>query len=195
MQSYDICVMEINEKLLVIQTEMKAPKGQYNSFGKYSYRKAEDILNAVKPMLKELNCSLITHEQFVQFGTSGVIQSTAILTDGQTGSMQSATAFAGVEKAGGMQLPQAFGSASSYAKKYALGNLLAIDNEEDPDSAAPGGTPKNTPSLPKLTPRDKDKWGKAVAHLTKTKTLASVTDYYSFIPTDLANLKKQAGIS
>ena len=191
--------MEINEKLLKIQTEMKAPKGQYNSFGKYSYRKAEDILNAVKPMLKELNCSLITHEQFVQFGTSGVIQSTAILTDGQTGSMQSATAFAGVEKAGGMQLPQAFGSASSYAKKYALGNLLAIDNEEDPDSAAPSGgggsTPKNTPSLPKLSPRDKDKWGKAVAHLAKTKTLASVTDHYSFIPTDLANLKKQAGIS
>lgn len=190
--------MEINEKLLKIQTEMKAPKGQYNSFGKYAYRKAEDILEAVKPMLKELNCSLITHEQFVQFGASGVIQSSAILTDAETGSMQSATAFAGIEKNGGMQLPQAFGSASSYAKKYALGNLFAIDNEEDPDSQTPnsgGATPKNTPSLPKLTPRDKEKWAKAVAHLKKTKDIKDATNYFSFIPTDLANLKKQAGLS
>lgn len=125
--------MNIQEKLAAIQIEFHAKKSKYNSFGKYYFRSAEDILEALKPMIKKYNVTFKTSEKLIEYGTNGVIESTATVTDCEGGNFETAVALAGVEKAGGMALPQAFGSASSYAKKYSLGNLLLIDDTADPD--------------------------------------------------------------
>jgi hypothetical protein len=196
--------MNIREKLQVIQTEMKAPKGQYNAFGKYAYRKAEDILESLKPFLAKNNCSVVISEQLVEVGGFPVIVSTAYLLDSESEGAESSTASAGVEKVGAMQLPQAFGSASSYAKKYALGNLFAIDNEEDPDSMKPEPKKTEMPKaksepetavLPKLSPRDTEKWNAAVAAAKAAKSVDVITQHRSLIPADLTRLKKEAGLA
>ena len=125
----------INETLSKIQVELKAKKSRYNSFGKYNYRSAEDILEALKPFNVKYDVNVILTEEFVEFGVLGTIKSIARITDNDGGNFIEACAFAGVEKAGGMAVPQAFGSASSYAKKYALGNLFLLDDTADADAS------------------------------------------------------------
>jgi hypothetical protein len=126
--------LTLNEKLATIQTKFKSKKSRFNSFGKYNFRSAEDILEATKPYLWELNVSVIIKERlldnnFLQFP---MLESTAIISD-SSGSI-SATAIVGIDlDQKGMQMPQKFGSASSYGKKYALGNLFLIDDTQDPD--------------------------------------------------------------
>ena len=123
---------KLNQKLAVIQTELKAKKSSYNSFGKYYFRKAEDILEAVKPFLLREGVSVRVDEQLIH-DTPPVIQSTATISDGEN-SIQ-ATAIVGVDlNQKGMQTAQQFGAASSYGKKYALGNLFLIDDTADADS-------------------------------------------------------------
>ena len=123
---------QLNQKLSVIQTELKAKKSSYNSFGKYYFRKAEDILEAVKPFLLRENVSVRVDEELIH-DTPPVIQSTATISDG-TSSIK-ATAIVGVDLTQkGMQTAQQFGAASSYGKKYALGNLFLIDDTADADS-------------------------------------------------------------
>ena len=125
--------MNINEKLATIQTEFKSKKSRFNSFGKYNFRSAEDILEATKPFLKELKVSVRINEELISTETAPVIQCTATLFDG-TDSI-SATALVGVDlNQKGMQTPQQYGSASSYGKKYALGNLFLIDDTQDSDA-------------------------------------------------------------
>jgi len=158
--------MDIREKLLKLQTELKAPKDKYNSFGKYSYRSAEGILEAVKPHLTELGATITIYEDFIPEGNA--IQSSAILTCVEKGGSISATAFAGIEKAGGMALPQAFGSASSYAKKYALGNLLLIDDTQDADATNTHRKDTKSTSKPKLD-QSHPKWGAIVSSLKSGK--------------------------
>jgi hypothetical protein len=192
--------MNIREKLEIIQTEMKAPKGQYNKFGKYSYRKAEDILEAVKPYLSKLHCTVLIDEEFIQgitIGDLGIIKSTATLSDSESEECISVSSSAGVEKNGGMQLPQAFGSSSSYAKKYALGNLFAIDNEEDPDSLPPQPKKEAVPPVAKtkLSPRDTEKWKAAVDVAKKAKSTNPITSIRILLPADLDRLKKEAGLA
>ena len=124
----------LNKKLAVIQTELKAKKSSYNSFGKYYFRKAEDILEAVKPFLLREGVSVRVDEELVtSIDTPPIIQSTATISDGEN-SIQ-ATAIVGVDlQQKGMQTAQQFGAASSYGKKYALGNLFLIDDTADADS-------------------------------------------------------------
>ena len=131
--------MEINEKLATIQTKFKSKKSRFNSFGKYNFRSAEDILEATKPYLLELGVSVIINEELISSEPFPVLRSTAIISDGKDSIEVSA--IVGVDLAQkGMQMPQKFGSASSYGKKYALGNLFLIDDTADSDATNSHGT-------------------------------------------------------
>jgi hypothetical protein len=125
--------MTINEKLTKIQTEFKSKKSRFNSFGKYYFRSAEDILEATKPFLKELECTVVITEELLGSDEFPVLQTTATLSDLEAS--VSATALVGVDlQQKGMQMPQRYGAASSYGKKYALGNLFLIDDTQDSDA-------------------------------------------------------------
>ena len=126
--------MSIREKLSKIQSSFKAAKSKYNSFGKYKYRSAEDVLEALKPYNLEYNVTFTINEELVEFGDLGTLKSIATIHCVDSGDTLSASAYAGVGKAGGMNVAQAFGASSSYAKKYAMGNLLLIDDTADADS-------------------------------------------------------------
>ena len=117
--------MNLNTKLATIQTKFKSKKSRFNSFGKYYFRSAEDILEATKPFLLELGVTVTVSEALCQSSSVPIIMSTAKITDGVD--VITATAVVGVDlNQKGMQTPQQFGSASSYGKKYALGNLFLI---------------------------------------------------------------------
>ena len=135
--------MTINEKLSQIQVRFKSKKSRFNSFGKYYFRSAEDILEAIKPFNKELGIYVIINEELVSDHTIPVLKTTATLCDGT--SSVSASALVGVDlNQKGMQTPQQFGSASSYGKKYALGNLFLIDDTQDSDATNNHGKDKLT---------------------------------------------------
>jgi len=124
---------ELNQKLAVIQTKLKAKKSSYNSFGKYHFRKSEDILEAIKPFLIEHGVTVTINEEIIATDPVPTMQSTATISDGEN--TINATALVGVDlNQKGMQTAQQFGAASTYGKKYALGNLLLIDDTEDADS-------------------------------------------------------------
>ena len=123
--------MKLNEKLATIQTKFKSKKSRFNSFGKYYFRTAEDILEAIKPYLLEHGITVTINEELIN--DTFVIKTTATISDGLEAI--NATAIVGVDvDQKGMQMPQRFGSASSYGKKYALGNLFLIDDTQDSDA-------------------------------------------------------------
>ena len=135
--------MTINEKLSQIQVRFKSKKSRFNSFGKYYFRSAEDILEAIKPFNKELGVYVTINEELVGTEPVPVLKTTATLCDGT--SSVSASALVGVDlNQKGMQTPQQFGSASSYGKKYALGNLFLIDDTQDSDATNNHGKDKLT---------------------------------------------------
>ena len=124
---------ELNQKLALVQTKLKAKKSSYNSFGKYYFRKSEDILEAIKPFLMEQGITVTINEEIISTEPVPILQSTATVSDGENAIH--ATALVGVDlNQKGMQTAQQFGAASTYGKKYALGNLLLIDDTEDADS-------------------------------------------------------------
>ena len=126
--------MTIQEKLAHIQTKFKSKKSRFNSFGKYNFRSAEDILEAIKPYLLEHGVTVTINEKLVIDSPTPIIKSTAAIHDVK-GMKVEATAIVGVDlMQKGMQTPQQFGSASSYGKKYALGNLFLIDDTQDSDA-------------------------------------------------------------
>ena len=132
---------ELNNKLAQVQTKLKAKKSSYNSFGKYYFRKSEDILEAIKPFLLELDVTVTIQERIVELQPVPMLETTAIFTDGED--LISATAIVGVDlNQKGMQTSQQFGAASTYGKKYALGNLLLIDDTEDADASNTHGKSK-----------------------------------------------------
>ena len=125
--------MTLNDKLTQIQTRFKSKKSRFNSFGKYNFRSAEDILEETKPYLSYLGVIVKIDEELISNDTFPIMQSTATISDGKTAIH--ATALVGVDlDQKGMQMPQKFGSASSYGKKYALGNLFLIDDTQDSDA-------------------------------------------------------------
>jgi|TARA_B100001175_G_scaffold117549_1_gene99776 hypothetical protein len=125
--------MTINQKLATIQTKFKSKKSRFNSFGKYYFRSAEDILEATKPYLIELGVTVTINENLIASDPFPIIESTATIGDGENNIK--ATALVGVDlNQKGMQTPQQFGTASSYGKKYALGNLFLIDDTADSDA-------------------------------------------------------------
>ncbi len=162
--------MELNKKLATIQTKFKSKKSRFNSFGKYYFRSAEDILEATKPFLLELGVTVTVSEALCQSSSIPIIMSTAKITDGID--IITATAVVGVDlNQKGMQTPQQFGSASSYGKKYALGNLFLIDDTQDSDASNTHGT--TSAKKPKLA-KDSDEFKKALAYIESGGTLAKI---------------------
>jgi hypothetical protein len=138
--------MTINQKLATIQTKFKSKKSRFNSFGKYYFRSAEDILEATKPYLLELGVSVTISENLVETSPMPIVESCATLSDGEN--TITATALVGVDlNQKGMQVPQQFGTASRDGKKYALGNLFLIDDTQDAD--ATNGLPMNKAAIEK----------------------------------------------
>ena len=132
--------MTINQKLTQIQTEFKSKKSRFNSFGKYYFRSAEDILEATKPFLKELDVTVTVDEELISFDPP-VMQVTASVSDGKNDIKSRAVVGVDLDQKG-MQMPQRYGAASSYGKKYALGNLFLIDDTQDSDATNTHGKNK-----------------------------------------------------
>ena len=145
--------MSVYEKLAAVQRELKAPKGQYNSFGKYKYRSCEDILEALKPVLGKHGCAVTLSDEVVQVGERFYIRATASIMDCESGERAFNTAFAREDAdKKGMDGSQITGTASSYARKYALNGLFLIDDTKDADTDAyheqtTGEKPKEDPKI------------------------------------------------
>ena len=128
-------IMNVYEKLMTVQTKLRAPKGQYNSFGKYSYRSCEDILEALKPLLAEAGAIVNISDEVKLIGDRFYVEATAMFLDCETGDSVVARASAREDETKkGMDLAQVTGSVSSYARKYALNGLFAIDDNKDSDA-------------------------------------------------------------
>jgi len=143
---------QVHQKLAAIQAALKAPKSQFNKFGGYKYRKAEDILEAVKPLLKQYGCTLTCTDELQLIGDRYYIKATATITNSEDGISVSTTAYAREEEEKkGMDGSQVTGASSSYARKYALNGLLCIDDTADSDTTNTG--PADEPQKPAETAR------------------------------------------
>ena len=170
--------MTINEKLATIQTKFKSKKSRFNSFGKYNFRSAEDILEATKPFLLELGVSVTINEKLDDIVGLPIMTSTATITDGKD--FMEATAIVGVDlNQKGMNTPQQFGSASSYAKKYALGNLFLIDDTADSDATNDHGKKKFAPKKPTLTSKKDPAYDKAVQYVAAGGKVSAIKAKYA----------------
>ena len=165
--------MTIYEKLLSIQTELKAPKSQYNSFGKYNYRNCEDILEAVKPLCAKYKAVSVMGDEVIQIGERYYIKSTARLIDLESEGVVENTAYAREEaEKKGMDGSQVTG-ASSYARKYALNGLFAIDDTKDSDTTNNGQTTPKEATKAKQTAKTEE-W-----KLTKSELVTKFGDVVS----------------
>ena len=171
--------MTLNEKLATIQTKFKSKKSRYNSFGKYYFRSAEDILEATKPYLLELGVSVTVSESIIAAEPFPIVESKATVTDGE--SAIHATAVVGVDlDQKGMQRPQKFGSASSYGKKYALGNLFLIDDTQDSDAGNSHG--KAAKPKAKITSSSDAAFTKAMEYVKGGGKLDAIKAKYDLSP-------------
>ena len=180
---------ELNHKLAQIQTELKVKKASYNSFGKYYFRKAEDILEAVKPFLLKHEVSVTIDEDILATDPVPMLKSTAVISDGEN--QISTTAIVGVDlNQKGMQAAQQFGAASSYGKKYALGNLFLIDDTQDSDATNNHGKSKAVSKIkqaakPAIT---KDQLSKAKEYVAAGGTVDAIENKYKLTDEQRKNL-------
>ncbi len=194
----------LNKKLAVIQTELKAKKSSYNSFGKYYFRKAEDILEAVKPFLLREGVSVRVDEELIH-DTPPTIKSTATISDGEN-SIQ-ATAIVGVDlQQKGMQTAQQFGAASSYGKKNALGNLFLIDDTADADSTNGHGKAaqlvskkkvfENGAQLPEANKytMNEEQLKKAIEFVKGGGAISAIESKYRITPEQMKKLKESVNV-
>ena len=186
---------ELNQKLAIVQTKLKTKKTSYNAFGKYYFRKAEDILEAIKPFLMEQGVSVIIREEIISTDPVPTLQTTATISDGENAI--SATAIVGVDlNQKGMQTAQQFGAASSYGKKYALGNLFLIDDTQDSDATNDHG---NSSVVKKLKEKKKlillkgtESFDKAVEYVKaggKLKTIEAKYNINEYARLDLEEIQ------
>lgn len=170
-------------QLSKIQTELKAPKNQFNSFGKYKYRSCEDILEALKPLLAKYGCTLTLSDSIKEAGSIMYVEAIATLC--YEGDCVSVTAQAGIDtNRKGMDIAQSFGSSSSYARKYALSGLFLLDDSKDADATnTHGKETTDKDQLLKLTeklPEDKRPLAvKAIQEAKDDKTLLSIKNKLS----------------
>ena len=183
---------ELNQKLAVIQTKLKAKKSSYNSFGKYHFRKSEDILEAIKPFLIEHGVTVRINEELISHDPVPTIKSTASISDGVD--IVLATAIVGVDlNQKGMQTAQQFGAASSYGKKYALGNLFLIDDTEDADATNDHGKKSNVVNKIKQAAKPaitKDQLSKAKEYVAAGGTIDAIESKYKLTNEQKADIKK-----
>jgi len=161
---------KLNKALIKVQSELKAPKGQYNSFGKYSYRSAEDILEAVKPLLAKNGLSMRVTDEVMEVGGAVFINATVVVTDGADSVYASAQA--GIDpNRKGMDIAQSYGSSSSYARKYALNGMFLIDDTKDADATNTHGKGASSQSTPTASPTS-DAFQKSIDYLKSAKDKA-----------------------
>ena len=165
---------ELNDKLIAIQSNLKAPKSQFNNFGGYAYRSVDDILEAVKPLLKDNGCTLVISDEITTVGGRVYVAATAVLSDGKDSI--SVKAFAREEEVKkGMDGAQITGAASSYARKYALNGLFCIDDTKDPDATNKHGKDESEPTpKPSAKPTPKSDIDQAKKALELCKDNASI---------------------
>lgn len=141
------------KELIEIQSRLVAPKNQKNTFGNYNYRNLEGIMEAVKPLLKMLNCTITFNDDLVMMGERIFIKSTCTLKNSEN-EIESSVSFAELDNHKGMSKEQSTGSASSYARKYAVCSLLAIDDNADPDMLDNSEEPTEEQKFFKLTNKE-----------------------------------------
>ena len=171
--------MTINEKLSKIQSNLKAKKSKFNSFGRYNYRSAEDILEALKPYLIEHNVTVTINESISELCGSMIMESKATVSDGENAIHAIALVAVDMDQKG-MNAPQKFGSASSYGKKYALGNLFLIDDTADSDATNTHG--KSKPKLEGTALK------KAKAYIASGGSVDAIKNKYEISPEVLKTL-------
>ena len=175
------------KELIKIQAELKAPKNQFNSFGKYKYRSVEDILEAVKPLLAKYECTLTIHDEVKEVAGITFIEATASIQKDMEG--RTVTAQAGIDiNRKGMDIAQSFGSSSSYARKYALNGLFLIDDTKDPDA-----TNDHQPKAPAKVAPTEEQFAYIVRYLNGTdaqkKQAKEAMNKYTFNQNQLDTLE------
>jgi hypothetical protein len=182
---------ELNQKLAIIQTKLKTKKSSYNSFGKYYFRKAEDILEALKPFLLEQGVSVTITENIIATDPVPMLESKAIISDGTNQITTSAVVGVDLNQKG-MQTAQQFGAASSYGKKYALGNLFLIDDTQDADGSNDHGkkskviTKIKQAALPAITA---EQMKKAIKYVQSGGDIEAIKTKYKLNAAQEANLE------
>ena len=188
------------QRLVNVQSRLKANKSQYNSFGKYSYRNQEDILESVKPLLAENGLIMTISDEIIGDGFEGnmlIVKSTVTVSDGEKSIQVSACA--GIDpNRKGMDIAQSFGSSSSYARKYALGGMFLIDDTKDADATNSHGKAASA-SLPTAKPvADKPSSGtdvlfqKAVDRMKEIGTQAKYDEIITAIGDQLSDVQRNA---
>ena len=168
-------------KLVEVQSKLKAPKSQYNSFGKYSYRNCEDILEALKPLLNEVKAIINISDDIVMLGERYYVKATAKFIDAETGEIIEASAMAREEESKkGMDSSQLTGSTSSYARKYALNGLFAIDDTKDSDTTNTHNKEQNKASNNEIISEAQVKRLFVLAKGKDTDKVKGIVDKYGF---------------
>jgi len=167
------------EQLVKVQNELKAPKSQYNSFGKYSYRNAEDIFEAAKPICFKYGLFLSISDEVIEVGGSLFVESTATITDGEKSFNVKAQAGLDLNRKG-MDKAQASGASSSYARKYALGGLFLLDDTKDADATNTHGKAPAKAVVKAELKLNSEAYLKAIQAVTnKTVSVAQVEAKYT----------------
>jgi len=178
----------LTSALLQVQVELKAPKNQRNKFGNYNYRSAEDILEAVKPLLTKHKLSMHITDEVMEVGGITFINSTVVVSNGED--KVSASAQAGIDvNRKGMDIAQSFGSSSSYARKYAMNGMFLIDDTKDADATNTHGKSNTTPTT---QADDSDWFAKAIEYIKGAKTKSAKELAYKQILTKYGD-KASAG--
>lgn len=169
------------KELIAIQSQLKAPKGQYNSFGKYKYRSAEDILEAVKPLLRENECYMTLNDELVMIGTRYYIKATATIVNKDGQSVSNVGMAREEDEKKGMDGSQITGTASSYARKYAMNGLFLIDDTKDADTDEYQNTVKNGKAKQPVKPKglSDDDMFIAEAEAENCETVAQLSAVYN----------------
>lgn len=189
--------MTIKEKLAYVQQWLKVPKSQYNEFGKYNYRNCEDILEAVKPICAQIKAFVILGDNIIEVGGRIYVQAIATFADLESDTTITTAAYAREEETKkGMDASQVTGAASSYARKYALNGLFAIDDTKDSDTTNKGDAPARKPAKsisdgmivkPELV--DKPPWEEQAVDKTPRERAAEARKHIETLPTNAEKIK------
>lgn len=167
------------KELIEIQSELKAPKNQYNDFGKYKYRSCEDILEALKPLLNKKNCTLFLSDEVKSIGDYTFIEAKAIIVNSEKESIYTTSQAGLQQKKKGMDIAQIYGASSSYARKYALNGLFLIDDTKDADTAKPSDAKQASATSKKIEKKWFNPGSKPwTAALEKKLTIEVVKSHY-----------------
>jgi len=188
--------LTFQQRLINVQSRLKAPKSQYNSFGKYSYRNQEDILEAVKPLLADNGLTMTVSDEIIGVGELMIVRAVVKVTDGVDATEVSACAGIDINRKG-MDIAQSFGASSSYARKYALNGMFLIDDTKDADAtnthgkvaavATPAAKPVARPSV-----SEDDMYQKAFNRMKEVGTQAKYDEIIAAIGTQLSEAQRIA---